>query len=382
MSRRSNAPLVIVGSGHGGYQLARAFRRLDSTTPVVLVTADGGEDYPKPQFSHGLSRQLPAEALVNRSAREVAAELKIMVRPRTRIEAIDPDACTVHFDGKTLLYRDLVLAVGADPWRPQLEGDAAEQILTLNDLGDYRLYLERLSKAKRVLVIGGGLIGTEIAWDIADHGMEVHVSDVAPRLLANLLPAFAGERLQQVFNERGGRLHLEQGVQRLDRHGDAIRAQLANGNTVEVDQVICAAGLKPRLALARQAGLAVGQGIRVDGKLRTSAPHIYALGDCAEIEGRVLPYLQPITLSAQALAKTLAGTPTELRLPPMPTQVKTPGYPIQLSGEVGHPNLDWQIEQDEAGIIATAHRDGRMVGYVVTGERHQQGLGLLRQLAA
>ncbi|MCQ4143158.1 FAD-dependent oxidoreductase [Vogesella sp. AC12] len=367
-------PLVIIGSGHAGYTLARAFRQLDTSTPVIILTQDGGEQYPKPQLSHGFGRQMAAEQLVQQHATAVVAELKIMVRPNTLVTAIDFDARLVHAGDARIPYSDLVLAVGAEPFVPAIRGDAVQDILTLNNLEQYRRYFAQLERSERVLVIGGGLIGTEIAHDIARH-KQVTLVDIGSRLLERLVPEVVSQRLHHAMAPVTMRFGTA--VDRIDRAATGYHVKLSNGETLSVDAVICAAGLKPRLELA--GGLATGRGITVDRYLRTSQANVYALGDCAEIEGQILPYLQPITLSARALASTLAGTPQPVRFGPLPVAVKTPHYPIQLAGVTHGPALDWQISEGDDGLTALAHRDSKLVGYVTTGSRN--GFSLLPSLA-
>ncbi|GHD77336.1 FAD-dependent oxidoreductase [Vogesella fluminis] len=367
-------PLVIIGSGHAGYTLARAFRQHDTSTPVVVLTEDGGEHYPKPQLSHGFGHQHSAEQLTQNSATGMAAELKIMVRPHTRVTAIDFTARKVSAGEMQIPYSDLVLAVGADPFVPPVSGDGAQDILTLNNLAQYRRYLDRLNRSERVLVIGGGLIGTEIAHDLSPH-KQVTLVDIGNRLLERLVPDIVSQRLHEAM----GRVSLRFGtkVERIDKTANGYHVTLIDGDTLTVDSIICAAGLKPRLELA--AGLETQRGIVVDDHLRTSQAHVYALGDCAEIDGQILPFLQPITLSARALASTLGGKPEPVRFSPLPVAVKTPRYPIQLAGVTQGHALEWQISEGEDGLTALAHHDGKLVGYVTTGNRN--GLGLLSGLA-
>ncbi|MBI3145975.1 MAG: NADH:flavorubredoxin reductase NorW [Pseudogulbenkiania sp.] len=367
-------PLVIIGSGHAGYTLARAFRQHDATTPVVLLTQDGGEHYPKPQLSHGFGHQASAAQLVQNSATGMAAELKIMVRTHTRVTAIDFAAQRVSAGEVQVPYSDLVLAVGAEPFVPPIGGDAAQDILTLNNLEQYRRYFNQLNRSERVLVIGGGLIGTEIAHDISLH-KHVTLVDTSTRLLERLVPEVVSQRLHSAMGQVALRFGTE--VKRVDKAEQGYHVTLADGDTLAVDAVICAAGLKPRLDLAE--GLETRRGIVVDAYLRASQAHVYALGDCAEIEGQILPYLQPITLSANALASTLAGQPTPVRFGPMPVAVKTPRYPIQLAGVTQGNTLDWQISEGADGLTALAHRDSKLVGYVTTGTRN--GFSLLPSLA-
>ncbi len=366
-------PLVIIGSGHAGYTLARAFRQHDTSTPVVVLTEDGGEYYSKPQLSHGFGHQTSAAQLIQNSATGMAAELKIMVRPHTQVTAIDFAAQKITAGAAQIPYSDLVLAVGAKPFVPPIEGDGAQDILTLNNLEQYRRYFDTLNRSEHVLVIGGGLVGTEIAHDIAQH-KRVTLVDIGSRLLERLVPEPVSQRLHSVMDQVT--LHFGTVVARIDKMAKGYSVTMADGVKLTVDAIICTAGLKPRLDLT--AGLEIQRGIVVDSYLRTSQAHVYALGDCAEIEGQILPYLQPITLSANALASTLAGKPTPVHFGPLPVAVKTPRYPIQLAGLTQGSNLDWQINEGDDGLTALAHRDNKLVGYVTTGSRN--GFSLLPTL--
>ncbi|BCL75585.1 nitric oxide reductase FlRd-NAD(+) reductase [Jeongeupia sp. HS-3] len=367
-----NRPIVIIGSGHAGYTLARAYRRLNQTRPVVIVTEDDGADYPKPQLSHGFGNGASAERLIRQSAAGIAAELKVMICAHTTVLGIDFDAQLVRLEQRSIPYGELVFAVGAQAYIPPMAGNALDQMLTLNTLQDYRRYREQLEHSRHVLVIGGGLIGTEVAHDIARH-KRVSLVDVNDRLLSKLVPPIVSTQLQAELADVD--FHFNTSVKAINRVDGHLRATLANGDILTVDTVVCAAGLRPRLELAQ--ALDTRTGIVVDDHLRTSQAHVHALGDCAEIDGKVLPYLQPITLSANALAQTLAGTPTPVRFGPMPVAVKTPRYPIQLGG-VTCGELEWEINEDETGLTAKATQQGEMVGYV-TGGTHN-GFRLLSQL--
>ncbi|MEH6826270.1 MAG: FAD-dependent oxidoreductase, partial [Motiliproteus sp.] len=234
-----------------------------------------------------------------------------------------------------------------------------------------------------VLVIGAGLVGTEIALDLAEGGQQVRLSDLSPRTIANLLPDFVSQELEAKLVQKGCLLHLGQSVVSIDRSAGGLSVQLSGGDRFEVDTVVAAAGVRPRVELARQAGLQVNRGIQVSRQLQSSVEHIYALGDCAEIDGLVLPFMQPLALSAKALAKTLAGELTSLSLPAMATLIKTPALPIQLSGLTVAEGLQWTLESDATGMTAKAiNADGDLVGYVVTAQHLSKGMALLQQLPA
>ncbi|TBL56203.1 NADH:flavorubredoxin reductase NorW [Hafnia paralvei] len=376
-----NHPLIIVGSGHAGLQLARNVRRLQASAGLVMICADDGVDYSKPQLSHAFSQQQTAQHLTRKTAEELRQELKMMLLSGQRVEAINPNARTVQVNGRTLAYSKLVLATGARAFIPPIAGDAREEILTLNSLQEYLYLRERMAYGQRVLVIGGGLIGTEIAHDLAVAGKRVTVCDPSPYLLASLLPEFAAQRLSTVLRDLSCELMLNNTLEMLQRLPQGVRATFTRGEVREFDHVICAAGLRPNIELAAQAGLNVERGIVVDNQLRTSDSYIYALGDVAQIEGRLWPFLQPISQSAAALAKTLSGEPTHVSLPIMPINVKTPRFPIQLAGETCADDVTWQTEEMPDGLLAKGYRNDKLVAYIAGGSAQMQGLTLLRQLS-
>lgn len=184
--------VVIIGSGLAGYAVAREFRRLDSETPLLLLSRDHAGFYSKPMLSNALAGQKTAASLLMKSAEKMAAELKADIRCGVSVSHIDTSARTVTTDaGDVIAFRDLVLALGADPIRPPLAGDAADAVRSVNDLDDYARFAEALEGATSVAILGAGLIGCEFANDLLHRGIAPTVLDVADRPLSRLLPAEA-----------------------------------------------------------------------------------------------------------------------------------------------------------------------------------------------
>ncbi|MAL34169.1 MAG: FAD-dependent oxidoreductase, partial [Marinobacter sp.] len=150
--------------------------------------------------------------------------------------------------------------------------------------------------------------------------------------------------------------------------GSGVELTLGNGEQFQADLVVSAVGLRPRTELALEAGIRSGRGIQVNRALETSAPDVFALGDCAEVDGRVLLYVLPLMACARALAKTLAGTRTEVSYGTMPVMVKTPCCPTAVCPPPMDAEGEWQVEQDGADVKALFRSpDGDTLGFAVTG---------------
>ena len=374
-------PIVIIGSGLAGYNTAKELRKLDTAAPLVILTADGGPFYSKPMLSNALASKKTAAAIALNTPEQMATQLNAVVRPRTRIDAIDTAAHTLRIGGETIAWSKLVLALGADQIRLPLSGDATGSILTVNDLDDYARFRAAIDGKKRVAIIGAGLIGCEFANDLAANGYTVDIIDIAPQALGRLLPPAGGALLQARLAALGVQWHLGTGTQSVERTDDGYTLTLTNGTIIASDIVLSAVGLKPRTMLAAAAGLKVNRGIAVNRHLETSAPDVYALGDCAEIEGLVMPFVMPIMHAARALAQTLAGKHTAVTFPAMPVMVKTPACPTIVAPPAVGAAGTWQVEAGADGVKALfTAADGKLLGFALNGAATAERAKLAPQL--
>ncbi|WP_206002031.1 NAD(P)/FAD-dependent oxidoreductase [Paraburkholderia aromaticivorans] len=343
-------PVVIVGTGMAGYTVARELRKLDSGVPIVMISRDDGSFYSKPMLSNALAMKKEPHALASFDALAMAAQLGAWIRVRQKVERILPAEHTLVVDNALVAYGKLVLATGADARRLRVAGDGADDVLSINDLDDYARFRLALTRCRSVAILGAGLIGCEFANDLASAGYAVDLIDPATTPLARLLPQEVGEIFARGLGTGGIRFHAGRSVNRIDRLPDGYRLSFADAEPIDADLVVSAIGLAPRTSLAGAAGLEIDQGIRTDAWCRTSAPDIYALGDCAAIDGKVQPYVLPIMHAARALARTLAGEPTRVAFPVMPITVKTPATPAVVV--MPESEGAWSIE---TGADAAAH---------------------------
>lgn len=376
-----SAPVVIIGTGLAGYNLAREFRKLDPQTPLLLITADDGRSYSKPLLSTGFAANKDADSLGMATAGAMAEQLNAEIRTHTRVTRLDPTHRRVWIGNEPVPYRDLVLAWGAQTIRVPVEGDAADAVYPINDLHDYGRFRAAAAGKRRVLILGAGLIGCEFANDLLQGGHEVDLVAPSEQVMPGLLPLQAAEAVKRGLEGVGARFHLGATLERLQRSTDGLQATLSDGSQRACDLVVSAVGLRPRTELAAEAGLEVKRGIVVDRLLKTSAEHVYALGDCAEVEGLSLLYVMPLMAGARALAKTLFGNPTFVSYGPMPVTVKTPACPVVVSMPAAGSAGSWSVEARGNDVKALyLGACGELLGYALTGAAVQERLALNKQL--
>lgn len=376
-----SAPVVIIGTGLAGYNLAREFRKLDPQTPLLLITADDGRSYSKPLLSTGFAANKDADSLGMATAGAMAEQLNAEIRTHTRVTRLDPAHRRVWIGNEPVPYRDLVLAWGAQTIRVPVEGDAADAVYPINDLHDYGRFRAAAAGKRRVLILGAGLIGCEFANDLLQGGHEVDLVAPSEQVMPGLLPLHAAEAVKRGLEGIGARFHLGATLELLQRSTDGLQATLSDGSQLACDLVVSAVGLRPRTELAAEAGLEVKRGIVVDRLLKTSAEHVYALGDCAEVEGLSLLYVMPLMAGARALAKTLFGNPTFVSYGPMPVTVKTPACPVVVSMPAVGSAGSWSVEARGNDVKALyLGACGELLGYALTGAAVQERLALNKQL--
>lgn len=364
----ADAPIVIVGTGMSGYSLAKEIRKQDKDTPIVMVTADDGYSYSKPMLSTGFTKGKEADELAQASAEAMVEQLNLQLRTYTTVTGIDPDAHELVLGDERLGYSKLVLAWGADVIRLSIAGDGHERVFSINDLMDYRAFRKALKGKKRVAIMGAGLIGCEFANDLRNGDVDVDVIAPSNALMPGLLPPAAAAAVRDGLEGLGVRFHLETVVEHIANSGDGVRLTLANGEELESDLVISAVGLRPRTELAAAAGLETQRGIVVNRALETSVPDVYALGDCAEVDGHVLLYVLPLMACARALAKTLVSERTEVKYGTMPVMVKTPCCPTAVCPPPANASGSWEVDADGQDVRALFKSEsGEVLGFAVTG---------------
>jgi rubredoxin---NAD+ reductase len=418
-------PIIIIGAGLAGWTTAREFRKLDATTPVVMITADSGDFYAKPTLSNAFAQKKAPEQLVVTPAAKMAETQNVILMAHTRVLRFDPYVKTVTIDKdgvvSSLDFSSLVLATGALPIRIPVAGDAAEQVLSVNSLDDFTSFFEVLKSTSsrriyclssyennsnkgnenaapfsvKIVIMGAGLIGCEFANDLVNAGYQVSVVDPASRPLGALLPEAASEQLRQSLQDLGVQWHfgttvlsvnkaVKKAVNEAEKDTEsALQVTLANGETIAADVVLSAIGLRADTRMALAAGLACERGIQVDVALQTNAPNVYALGDSAQYASAgntTLPYVMPIMNAARALAQTLAGKRTEVVFPIMPVAVKTPALPLMIAPPAMGSKGQWA--STEPHVWQFSNEQNAVIGFVLAGAQTAKRADMVKLLQA
>ena len=378
----SQNPIVIIGSGLAGYTVIREFRKLENEIPVIIISADHGGFYSKPMLSNALTKGKTPDTLLNSNAEHVAEQMKAVIRPYSTVSAINPSNKNIVLqDGEEINYDQLILALGANQIRLPLEGDGTEEILSVNNLDDYRSFRSTLTEKKEISILGAGLIGCEFANDLATAGYNVHVIDISTQPLGKLLPPAGGAFMQRKLEAIGVVFHFGTITKRVEKIGKKLQLTFANGKILQTDILLTAVGLIPNTSLAEKAGIKVNRGIAVNRSLQTNYNDIYALGDCAEVDGRVLPFVMPIMHAARALAATLAKKPTLVRYPAMPVLVKTPACPTVVSPPNPGTKGEWQVEETPDSVRALFNdAENNLLGYALLGTAINEKMFLTKEL--
>jgi nitrite reductase (NADH) large subunit len=366
-------PLVIIGNGMAAARLVDELtRRALGRYAIAVVGAEPSLAYNRVLLSSVLAGEA-ATADIELKPAAWWRERGVTLLYGRAATAIDPHIRRVRLaDGASLPYGKLVLATGSQPIRLSLPGMKLAGVHTFRDLSDVAAFQSAAGKKTRAVVIGGGLLGLEAAYGLAQAGAQVAVIHLMDRLMERQLDAPAAALLKQAVEARGISVLLETETKAIRGRRRAEAVELADGRVLEADLVVMAAGIRPNVELARTAGLDIGRGIIVNDILQTSIAGIHAIGECAEHRGVCYGLVEPAYEQARILAAHLAGNTAEHYPGSIPsTNLKVSGVNVFSVGDfLGGPGTESIVLTDPG--IATYKKlviaDGRLVGAVLFGD--------------
>jgi assimilatory nitrate reductase electron transfer subunit len=359
--------VIVVGYGMAGARVVGELRARDGD---VKVTAFSGESHPP--YNRILLSNLLAGKVSEDDLALAATPGGVDVRPGLAVSAIDTARRVVMTAGDEESYDALVLATGARAVRPPVDGLDADNAHVFRTLDDCRGIIADAAPGRSAIVLGGGVLGLEAARGLAGRGLGVTIVHSGQHLMDSQLDPDGAAVLARAFADLGVRVRLGAGA--VAWTGHALR--LADGTELAADLLVVACGVRPDTALASAAGLAVGRGVLVDDAMRTSDPHVYAIGDCAEHRGTVYGLVAPAWEQAATVADRITGGTARYPGSRLVTRLKASGIDLAAMGSVdADPHAEVVSFADPArGTYARlVVRDGRIAGAVLLGDNPTVG---------
>jgi nitrite reductase (NADH) large subunit len=365
-------PLVVVGNGMAAARLVDELAKVAlGRYAIAVIGAEPRLAYNRVLLSSVLAGEAQSHDIELKPAnwwRERGVTLKYGCMA-TEIDVGRRELKIAHEE--SMAFSRLVLATGSTALRLNLPGADLAGVHTFRDSRDVDLLLALAARKKPVVVIGGGLLGLEAAYGLAKAGAAVTLVHLMDRLMERQLDASAAELLKSLVERKGIRVLLNASTVRLHGETEVEGVELADGQRLEADAVVFAAGIRPNAALARDAGIAVNRGIIVDDRLQTGAPDIYALGECAEHRGICYGLVEPAYEQAAVLARHLAGAAVSYGGSVVATNLKVSWVGVFSAGDfIGAAGSETIVLNDvrQGTYKKLVIAEGRLAGAVLVGD--------------
>ncbi len=367
------APVVVVGTGPVGIRFVEELLQRTPATPVFIYGNEPWEPYNRVRLTGLLTGELTFAGIQNRL--KLATNNHVIQHHNCGIVAIDRARRLVVDElGRSQTYGQLVLATGSKPHIPNIDGTDKEGIFAFRSLNDAQLLLARRARSRRAVVLGGGLLGLEAARGLQKYNTEVVVVEHAGRLMAQQLDDEAGDLLNEHLLSQGIRVVLGDSVKKV-LGDDSIRGvELRSGRTIDCDTMVIATGIHPNLELARDAGISVGRGIRVNDQMQTSDQHVFAIGECAEHRDKIYGLVAPGLEQAGVAAHHISGSTSFYAGSQAATRLKVVGVSVFSAGRCGERDAISQLQHlrwrsyDSSCYRKLLLRRNRLVGVIAYGE--------------
>lgn len=276
---------IILGNGAAGHYAAEAIRKRDRTGTITMISNEPYRTYNRPMLTKSIMAGLNEEQIAVEDA-SWYEENQIYQILGHEVVKIDPEAKEVHLDdGSKYHYTKLIYALGSECFIPPIKGADKDGVIAIRRLSDTKKVAEKLKETKHAVVIGGGVLGLEAAWELKKSRCEVTVLELAPVLMGRQLDKTAGEMLKKISEGQGIQIHTGVQIEAIEGGEKAEGVRLADGTVIPAELVIVSCGVRANTALAKEAGIETDRAVIVNEKMETNIPDIYACGDCAQYEG-------------------------------------------------------------------------------------------------
>lgn len=366
--------IVIIGNSAAAVGCVEGVRSVDKNSEIVLIASEKHHTYSRPLISYLLYGKTDEQRMKYRPDSFYSDNMVDTMLGKTAV-SVDPKGHTVKLEsGEVISYDKLMVATGSSPFVPPMKGlDKVEKKFTFMTLDDAHALDKAISAESRVLVIGAGLIGLKCVEGIADKVKEIAVVDMADRILPSVLDAEGAELVQKSIEKHGVKFYLNDSAAELEPN----KAKLKSGAEVEFDVLVVAVGVRPNIALMKDAGAECGRAIKTDNKCQTSLKDIYAGGDCTESYDitigaeRVLALLPNAYMQGNTAGVNMAGG----------EQLYENAIPMNAMGMFGYHMItagsyegNVYTEKEGENYKKLFYKDNRLMGYIMIGDIKRAGI--------
>lgn len=371
---------VLVGGGIAALSAVQAIRQRNRTARIVMLTEENEKPYYRPVLSDYLSEDIPDESFYIKQSSWYEEE-RIEIRTNCRVSAIDTKNRELSLEnGEKLAYDKLILATGARSNVPPFKGVDKQGVYTLRNFADANLLKKAISQARKAVVIGGGVLGLEAVWEMLSSGLEVSVVEFADRIMPRQLDESSSQRYQKLMENQGVKLYLGLGTEEILGEDKATAARLSDGQILEADLVLLSTGVRPNIELAAESGIEVDKGIVVDSGMRTAVSGIYAAGDAAQIEDKLIGIWPVAVEMGKVAGANAAGDWLEYKQPVLSTSLIAFDRELFSVGDVNLPVEETRITEVydplEDFYKKSFMKDGVLVGEIIIAPKISSGASL------
>ncbi len=363
---------VIIGNGVAGVEAAKAIRDNDNECDIILISNEKVNLYYRPRLIEYLADKVEFEKILTYNEKWYEDRNIKRILGQEVIDICVADKNITLDSGEKIEYTKLLMANGANPFVPAVEGAGKNGVFVVRDKRDVECIKEYIKDKKKAVVIGGGLLGLELANSLHEDGLDVTILEFMDRLLPRQLDKAGALVLEKLLEEKGLKFRLNEGVGKIVGDTKITKVLLTSGNEIETDVVIISAGIRPRRDLADKAELTFNKGLIVNEYMQTSNQEIYAAGDVIEYNGMLYGLWLPAKEQGALAGKNMVTENTENYTPgKIETRLKVVDISLFSQGKIQGDNLEEKVEEHGAAYEKLFYENGELVGAIVIGNNKE-----------
>ncbi len=367
---------VIIGNGIAGLSAAEEIRKNDEKSSVLIISREGYLTYMRPKLSHLLSKEVNTESLLVKNIEWYDSNsITRMLNKEVKNVNFKEKKIYTETEDDVFCYDKLLITSGSRPFLPSIEGMNSDNSASLRNIEDLLKINEIMRGKEHVTVIGGGVLGIEAAVSFSDSGKKVSIVEFAPHLLSRQLDRDSSYIIEDLLKKRGISIHKGVAVNKIEENNQKLLLTLSDGTFSETGFVLVSAGIIPEIDFVRNSELKINRGILVDSNMKTSVDSVFAAGDSAEFEGRVIGLWKPSSDMGKCAGKNMVvpGSAEFLTEAP-PTMMNIDGTKVFSIGKFDLDNQIISSTEDTSSFFKIFTENNMINGVILIGDTSKMSI--------